>query len=247
MLFDKDDIDELFQKKCHCFGAAVATGMAAAGTTAAGVATSTIFASTAAAVSANMALIGGIVSTVGMIQQGNAQASQAKFQAGVANNNAIIAQQQATRARQQAKIDSQDFARQQSDVFASRRALLGDTGVGATTGSPLSVSSDFAGESELNRLRIINQGFVNENRLQQEVMNQKSQVGLFAASGKQAKTGSLFQAGGQLFKTGSDIFGMPGADKAFSNSGSPKTLTTAGVPGANIRNPTLNFDEWGDP
>ena len=182
MLLDKYDIDELFQKKCNCFGA-VLTGSAALGT--------------GAAIAANMALVGGIVSTVGMIQQGQAQASQANFQAGVANNNAIIAQQQATRARQQARIDAQDFSRGQSDLLASRRALLGKT-----------VSSDFAGESELNRMRVINQGFVNENRLQQEVMNQRAQAGLFQAQGKQAKTGSLFKAGGNLFKTGQSIYGI---------------------------------------
>ena len=193
MLLDKYDIDELFQKKCNCFGA-VLTGSAALGT--------------GAAIAANMSLIGGIVSTVGMIQQGQAQASQANFQAGVANNNAIIAQQQATRARQQARIDAQDFSRGQSDLLASRRALLGKTGVGAGAGSPLSVSSDFAGESELNRMRVINQGFVNENRLQQEVMNQRAQAGLFQAQGKQAKTGSLFKAGGNLFKTGQSIYGI---------------------------------------
>ena len=243
MLLDKNDIDKLFTKKCYCFGAAVATGMATAGTTAAGVATSTIFASTGAAISANMSLIGGLVSTVGMIQQGQAAASQANFQAGVANNNAIIAQQQATRARQQSRIDAQDFARQQSDLQSSRRALLGKTGVGAGSGSPLAVSSDFAGESELNRMRIINQGFVNENRLQQEVMNQKAQAGLFAASGRQSQTGSLFKAGGQLFKTGRSVFNTPGADKAFNLR---KPQPSFGVPGSNIRNVNLQFDSFGD-
>ena len=241
MLLDSYDLDYKFRKKCYCFGAAVATGMATAGT----VGGATIFASTAAAVSANMALIGGIVSTVGMIQQGQSQASQAKFQAGVANNNAIIAQQQATRARQQAKIDAQDFSRGQSDVFGSRRALLGNTGVGATTGSPLSVSSDFGGESELNRKRIINQGFVSENRFQQEAMNQRAQAGLFAASGKQAVTGSLFNAGGQLFKTGQDVFSTPGAGKAFNNFGKKKSSTAAPSYSSSFLNQKTDFSQQG--
>jgi hypothetical protein len=167
MLLDSYDLDYMFRKKCYCFGAAVMAGATAA-------AGSTTLLAAGTATAANMALVGGLISTVGMIQQGQSQASQARFQAGVANNNAIIAQQQATRARQQAKIDAQDFSRGQSDVFGSRRALLGNTGVGATTGSPLSVSSDFGGESELNRKRIINQGFVSENRFQQEAMNQRA-------------------------------------------------------------------------
>ena len=238
MLLDKNDIDTLFKKKCHCFGAAVAMGATAA-------AGSTTLLAAGTATAANMALIGGLVSTVGMIQQGQAQASQANIQAGVANNNAIIAQQQATRARQQAKIDAQDFARQQSDVFGSRRALLGHTSVGTTTGSPLAVSSDFGGESELNRMRIVNQGFVNEHRFQQEAMNQRAQAGLFAASGKQAKTGSLFKAGGQLFKTGQDVFNTPGVNKWMA-SGSTASPGGTVSPGYYTRNPTLKFDEWGD-
>jgi len=195
MLLDKFDVDELFEKKCDCFGTAVAAtvGMAVP----AGMATA-----------ANLALIGTLVSGYGMLQQGQAAGSQAAFQAGVANNNSIIAQQQATRARQQARIDSQDYSRNQSDLMASRRALLGTTGGEAGAGSALAVSSDFAGESKLNAMRIMNQGDVNANRLEQEVMNQKSQAGLYGMQGRQAVKSSYYKAGGNLFQTGSKIWGM---------------------------------------
>ena len=198
MLLDQFDIEELFEKKCDCFGAAfVGTSLAVP----AGMATA-----------ANLALAGTVISTVGMIQQGQAQASQAKFQAGVAQNNAIIAQQQATRAQQQAVIDEQDFRRQQSDLMASRRSLMGGLGV-TGAGSPLAVSSDFAGESELNALRLRNQGAVNVNRLQQDVMNYKSQAGLYGMQGRQAVTGSYFRAGGTL---------MSGMGQAMGGFKSPK-------------------------
>ncbi len=206
MLLDKFDVDELFEKKCCCFGAAVAMG-ATAGATVAGVTSGTILAAGMGTM-ANLSLIGTLVSGYGMLQQGQAAGSQAAFQAGVANNNAIIAQQQATRARQQARIDSQDYSRQQSDLMASRRALLGTTGGEAGAGSALAVSSDFAGESKLNAMRIMNQGEVNANRLQQEVMNQKSQAGLYGMQGRQAVKSSYYKAGGNLFQTGSKIWGM---------------------------------------
>ena len=206
MLLDKLDVDELFEKKCCCFGAAVAMG-ATAGATVAGVTSGTILAAGMGTM-ANLSLIGTAISAVGMIQQGQAAGSQAAFQAGVAQNNAIIAQQQATRARQQARIDSQDYSRQQSDLMASRRALLGTTGGEAGAGSALAVSSDFAGESVLNTLRIRNQGEVNANRLEQEVMNQKSQAGLYGMQGRQAVKSSYYKAGGNLFQTGSNIWGM---------------------------------------
>ena len=162
-----------------------------------------------------MAAVGTIISTVGMIQQGQAQASQANFQAGVARNNAIIAQQQATRAQQQAAVDEQDFRSQQGDLMASRRALMGGGGVEAGAGSPLAVSSDFAGESELNALRIRNMGEVEANRLQQEVMNQQAQAGLFGMQGRQAVTGSYYRAGGTLMS------GMGSAMGGFKSPSAP--------------------------
>jgi hypothetical protein len=206
MLLDQTDIEELFEKKCCCFGAAVAIGgTTLAGATVGGVASGTILAA-GMGTAANLALIGTVVSTVGMIQQGQAQGSQAAFQAGVSQNNAIIAQQQATRARQQARIDSQDYSRQQSDLMATRNSLFNGTVKGR--GSNLYVSTDLAGESKLNAMRIMNQGEVNSNRLQQEVMNQKSQAGLYGMQGRQAVKNSYYQAGGNLFQTGSKIWGM---------------------------------------
>tara|TARA_R110000803_G_scaffold210734_1_gene283529 strand:+ start:38284 stop:38877 length:594 start_codon:yes stop_codon:yes gene_type:complete len=189
MLLDIYDIDDLFDKRCDCFGA-VGVGLGAG-----------------AAIAANVAVLGAVISTVGVIQQGKQAASQAAFQSQVAQNNATIAQQQATRARQQARIDSQDYARGQSDMMASRRALLGTTGGDAGLGSPLAVSSDFAGESILNTMRIRNQGEVNANRLEQEVMNQQSQAGLYASQGRNAVSNSYMKAGGNLFSSGSSIWG----------------------------------------
>ena len=186
------------------FGAAVAMG-ATAGVTAAGVATSTIFATTAAAVSANLALLGTIVSVAGTVMGGKQAANQAKFQAGVANNNAIVAQQQADRASQQGRIDEEDFNRQQSDLFASRRSLFGKTNVEATSGAPLAVSRDFAGDSALSALRLRNQGEVNVNALQNSVRQQQGQAGLFARKGRNAVTNSAFRAGGTLFNNASRI------------------------------------------
>ena len=210
MLLDQTDIEELFEKKCCCFGAAVAmgatagAGIAATATTAA-VTSGTILAA-GMGTAANLALIGTVVSTVGMIQQGQAQGSQAAFQAGVSQNNAIIAQQQATRARQQARIDSEDYSRNHSDLMASRNSLFNGTVKGR--GSNLYVSTDFAGESKLNAMRIMNQGSVNASRLEQQAMNQTAQAGLYGMQGRQAVKSSYYKAGGNLFQTGSKIWGM---------------------------------------
>jgi hypothetical protein len=200
MLLDIDDINELFEKKVDCFGAAVATSATLAGTTAAGVASTSIF--SVGALTANMALlsaVGTVMSVGGAIQGGNQAANQAAFQSQVANNNAIIAGQQRDRAIKTAASNEEDYRRQQSDLFGSRRSLMGDTNVVASLGAPLAVSSDFQGETELNALRLRNEGSVNANRLQQTVLNQRSQAGLFGAQGRNAKANSFTRAGGELF------------------------------------------------
>jgi hypothetical protein len=180
MLLTKENVEHEIYKRSFCFGA-VGVGL-----------------TTGAAVSANIALAGAVMSTVGTISQGQAAAGQARFQSQVANNNAIVAQQQADRAVQEAKINEDDFRRQQSRLLASRRATQGGAGVDQAAGSPLLVSSDFAGESELNALRIRNQGAVNINRLEQNVLNQQGQAGLFANQARTAGRNALFRGGSTL-------------------------------------------------
>ena len=190
MLLDQFDVEELFEKKCDCFGAVLPTSIALSG---------------AAAVSANVALAGALVSGMGMMQQGQFQQSQANYQAGIAQNNAIIAGQQRDRAILEAKAREGDYTYEEAARMGKRFSLLGDTGTQRTTGSPLAVSSDYAGETQLNALRIRNQGAVEANRLEQEIMNQQAQAGLFQAQGQQARTSSYYKAGGELFAGGAGI------------------------------------------
>ena len=192
MLLNETDIEELFEKKCCCFGSVAAGG---------------ITAMSAGAVGANIALAGAAISAMGMIQQGKATASQMAFQAAVAGNDAIVASQQRDRALKTAELDAKDYERQQGDLMATRRSLLGTTGAQATTGSPLAVSRDFSGESAYNAAKIRNQGFVTANRLEQEIRNKQGQGMLYRAQGQQAVKSSYYQAGGSLFKTGGEIWG----------------------------------------
>jgi len=206
MLFDIDDVNNLFAKKVHCFGLATTTVVAA------GVAAPSIFGAGVTALAANMALlsvVGTAFSVAGALQGGQQAANQAQFQAQVAQNNAIIAEQQRDRAIKTAASQEEDFRRQQSALFGSRRALLGDTGIIGGAGSPLAVSTDFQGETELNALRLRNQGSVEANRLQQSVLNQQAQAGLFGAQARSERTTGFLRAGGELFS------GVGRARKAF--------------------------------
>ena len=153
---------------------------------------------TATTVATNAAILGTVMAVAGQVQQGKQAANQARFQAQVAQNDAIIAGQQRDRAIKTAASNEEDYRRQQSELFGSRQALLGNTGVQGA-GSPLAVSTDFTGETELNALRLRNEGDVNANRLQQSVLNKQSQAGLFATKARNERTNTFTRAGGELF------------------------------------------------
>lgn len=144
-------------------------------------------------VGAGLAAVGGAVSAVGAVRQGIASDNQARFQSEVQR-------QQAERERQQAALDEEDFRRKQSALAASRRAAMGASGVEAGTGSPLLVSEDFEGETELQALRIRSGGELRSTRLEQE-------SGLTRLAGRNART-SGFMRGGALL--------LEGTGRAFS-------------------------------
>ena len=139
-------------------------------------------------------IAGTAISAVGAVQSGIAANKQGKLQAG-------ILAQQARSERQQAEAREGDFRAAQSRAFASRRAALGASGVQSGTGSPLLVSEDFAGEVELQALRIRSGGEVRATRLEQQAL-------LSRFAGKAAQTSSFVRGGSLL---------LSGAGKAFGN------------------------------
>ena len=138
-------------------------------------------------------IAGAAVSAVGAVSQGQAANAQAKAQSG-------IMAQQAASERDAAAARESDFRKSQSRSMAARRAALGASGVDQSSGSPLLVSEDFAGETELQALRIRQGGEVNATRLEQ-------QARLVRVGGKQAQTGGFLRAGSLL---------VSGSGRAFS-------------------------------
>ena len=130
---------------------------------------------------------GAAVQALGAIQKGQAAQAQANFQAG-------ILRQQAESDRQVAAANEADFRRRQSFVLAQRRAALGASGVEPGSGSPLLVSEDFAGEVELQALRIRSGGELRATRAEQQAVLQRFQ-------GRAARTAG-FVRGGSLLITG---------------------------------------------
>jgi len=126
------------------------------------------------------------VSAVGSIQAGQAAKNQANVQAAIYG-------QQAERERQVAAANEVDFRRQQAKQMAARRAIMGASGVDPGSGSPLLVSEDFAGEVELQALRIRNGGEVSATRLEQ-------QGAMTRMAGKSAQTQGFMRAGSTLLQ-----------------------------------------------
>ena len=136
---------------------------------------------------------GALISAVGAIQQGQAASAQSKLQAG-------ILRQQAEQERLQAASNEADFRRQQQFLLARRRAMLGAAGVDPAAGSPLLVSEDFAGEVELQALRIRSGGKLRATRLEQ-------QAGLERFSGRAARRADFIRGGSLLVTGAGKVFG----------------------------------------
>ena len=134
-----------------------------------------------------LSAVGTALSALSSLQQGQAAQAQANFQAG-------ILRQQAESDRQVAAAKEEDFRRRQSFVLAQRRAALGAAGIEPASGSPLLVSEDFAGEVELQALRIRSGGEVTATRAEQQAVLQRFK-------GRAART-SGFTRGGALLLTG---------------------------------------------
>lgn len=146
---------------------------------------------TAMTVMAVTAAAGAAMTAASAIQQGKQAAQQASVQAQ-------IMQQQADREREIGAANEEDYRREQSRLMASRRAILGGSGVESDTGSPLFVAEDMAGESELQALRIRNGGDVEAARMEQ-------QADFVRLKGAHEQSNSYLRAGGSLLSGAGNV------------------------------------------
>jgi hypothetical protein len=127
---------------------------------------------------------GSVISAASALQQGEMAAKQASAQAD-------LLRQQGERERELGLQQEEDYRRQQSRRMASRRAILGGSGVEGGSGSPLYTSMDMSGEIELQALRI---------RSGAETAKDAAfkQAALTEWGGQAAKRNSYLRAGGSL-------------------------------------------------
>ena len=181
-------------------GAATFTAASAAATGAVGAFGSGAFGALASdcdQVVAAAAMIGGFgLSALGAARQGEAMAEGQKFAAAVQR-------QQAEQARLQGLSDEAAYRSATSRKLASRRALLAASGVEPGEGSPLMVSEDFAGEAELNALKLRANAGISATRLKQQAV-------LSRFEGTNARRSGYGRAGALILSGLGQTFGGPG-------------------------------------
>lgn len=148
---------------------------------------------------------GAVVSAVGAIQQGQMAAKQANMQADLLN-------QQAAQEREIAEQESDDYRARMSRAMASRRAILGGSGVEPGAGSPLLVSEDMARDVEYQALKIRSGGLRAEDAL-------RKQAALTRWGGQAEKRASYVRAGASL---------LGGIGNAYSSAGKKITTNDSG-------------------
>ena len=147
-----------------------------------------------------------IADAIGAIFAGNSAQQEAQFrstdtlrQSGM---QAAFTEQQAIRELDIAKAAESDFRRNQSRIFAERRAAMGASGVRQDTGSPILAAGDFWAETELQASRIREGGRITAERLRQQAALLRStgrtEASLLSDAGDSARQRGFFRAASSL-------------------------------------------------
>jgi len=147
-----------------------------------------------------VAAVGTVVGAIGAISQGQAASAQAKA-------SSRIAKQQAEYSRLIAARDEEDYRRRQAALMATRRALMGGSGVDPSSGTPLLVDSDISGEIEYNALKIRSGGEAEAIRYENQARFLKQQAPQSSLAGW-GRAGSLLLTGASGLDWGDDPYAV---------------------------------------
>jgi hypothetical protein len=139
------------------------------------------------------------VAGAGLAAYGQYEAGQA--QKATANYNAKLAENEAKATEQKAHVESQQMQRQKERLTASQRAGFAKGGATITSGTPLLLMAEQAGDAELDILNL------QRNRAM-EVTALKSEATLQKFQGKQAARAANIQAGATVIGGAGKAAGM---------------------------------------
>jgi len=132
------------------------------------------------------------------IEQGRAQQQAANYNAQVAQMNAKLADERARDALERGAEEENKKRREVAGLIGKNRAAMAKSAVDMSFGSPLDVIIDSATLGELDALTIKKNSYREEQDHRQQANNYRAEAGMYKAAGKNAKSQSLFAAGGTL-------------------------------------------------
>lgn len=141
----------------------------------------------------------------GKIQEGQAADVEGKSQQNMANYNAALQEREARTIEQKTRLEQIQQAKEAERRAGTLRAKLGASGAVTTSGSPLLIQTTQAEESELENLRIGEQGAEQALASRQQGQLDLLSGRLARQRGKAARTGAFIGAGSTLLTGYSDI------------------------------------------
>ena len=164
--------------------------------------------------------IGTTLTVASTVAQGYAAQQQGQFERGVSRFNARQLENEATQTRNKG-VEEENLQRQRTANFiAGQRAQLAAQGIDIGSGSALALQEDTATIGELDAKRIKTSFLDEASALDTQAEITRDQGDAAAAAGRNAFTGSLLTAGGQVLGSGV-------ADKWFTSKSAAVTASTA--------------------
>ncbi|MEM6898462.1 MAG: hypothetical protein AAF583_01645 [Pseudomonadota bacterium] len=156
-------------------------------------------------------VVGGAVTAASTIIGGKASARAAEYNAQVQQNNAIIARQKADQERRKGDVDVVRKQREVAQIVGDQKVAFGAGGIELSTGSPLELLVSTVEQGALDAEIIRFNAETRERDLRFEADNLDSQSELTRASGRSARTGSIFGGLGTLLSNSSQAVSFFGS------------------------------------
>jgi hypothetical protein len=141
---------------------------------------------------------GTAVSAYGMYAQGQAADEQSKREQELANYNAEIKDREAKALLARSLEEAEQFGEQGRRLQAEQKVSYAKGGVLSSEGTPSMLLEETERNLEADRMKIINEGYLNQSFAQSQAMGMRYEGMSARARGRNAKTGAMIGATGSL-------------------------------------------------
>lgn len=145
--------------------------------------------------------VSGGVAAYSQYQQGQAAAAEGRTARKLSEYNARVSEMQAQEAQNKALYEANLHRRRTRALIGAQRAGLAKAGLMLDTGSPLSILQETAANAETDAQMILREGIINRQSFESQAFLDRIQGRVAEAKGRNARTASLWAAGGTLLGT----------------------------------------------